>query len=369
MPDPDLFARHFDRPPAGSARAPGRVNLIGDHTDYSEGFALPAAVQWGTRVAVAPRDDAELHIHSQSDEPPAADHGEAYVRGVAHLLAHRGGYPPGWDVLITSDLPRAAGLSSSAALTVATALAMCDAIGDALDRSECIELCRDAEHTCAGVPCGVLDPAAALLATSGCAMLLDCRSVTAEQIPLSLPGWTFLMVAAAPTRRLAETPYAQRRTECDAALAHFRKLSPQVRALRDVTPQSARAQASQLDPLLASRAVHVVEESRRTLEAADALRRGDAAAFGRLMNESHASLRDLFESSSPEVDRVVCALQALPGVAGARVTGAGFGGAVVALLRESALPAVDPLIRSISTIENPRILRIVASAGAAIGPA
>ncbi|QOJ13419.1 MAG: galactokinase [Planctomycetia bacterium] len=399
MSSPDPFARHFGRPAAGSARAPGRVNLIGDHTDYCEGFALPVAVQWGTRVRVAPREDALIRVISEHildpsvqpaapAQPPApndlvpspapadlahaaaardADPGaEAYVRGVAELLARRGGYPPGWDVLIASDLPRAAGLSSSAALTVATALAICYAVGDALDRGECIELCREVEHSRAGVPCGVLDPAAALLATGGCAMLLDCRSVSTEQIPLALADCAILAVSAAPSRRLADSPYAQRRAECESALAHFRRLSPQVRALRDVTPQSARAQASQLDPLLASRAMHVVEENRRTLEAADALRRGDEVALGRLMNESHASLRDLFESSSPEVDRVVAALQSLPGVLGTRVTGAGFGGAVVALVRNSAVHAVEPIVRSIAAIANPAILCVVASAGARI---
>lgn len=342
------FADRFGRPAELVARAPGRVNLIGDHTDYNDGFVLPMALQHQTWAAVAARDDGRLRAFSrdlgEAGEwpldgwtPAVAPRWTAYVAGVAALLVRRGAHLRGADLLIASQVPIAAGLSSSAALEVAVAVALANLAGEPLEASELIDLCRQAEHEFAGVPCGAMDQTVALLARRGHALLLDCRTRQAEHVPVQLEGCEFLVVHCGARRDLAASAYARRQAECAQAVQYFRGVNPAVRALRDVSADTVRAHASQMDPVAAARSLHVVSENARTLQAAAALRRRDAVAVGELMTASHRSLRDDFEVSSGELDRLVARLLDVRGVLGARLTGGGFGGCVLALLEKTAV--------------------------------
>lgn len=303
--------------------APGRVNLIGDHVDYVGGLVLPMAVDLGTTVEVAPAADVDL---ASADEPepvrlrlPVTDPAQVeppWGRYVAAVLAEIGART-GFRGTVTSDLPIGAGLSSSSSLSVAVALAAgFDGSGADLARA-----CRRAEIAATGVPCGIMDQLTITTAQAGAALLIDCRTETAE--PVRLPEGTAVhAVHCGVTRRLVGSPYAERRAACEAA-------EEIVGPLRDATP----ADLARLDDEgLARRARHVVSEIGRVADAADAARAGDAAGLGRLMNESHRSLRDDFEVSIPELDELADRLRRTPGVFGARLTGAGFGGCVVALV-------------------------------------
>lgn len=372
----DRFSELFGRPCEAMARAPGRVNLIGEHTDYNEGFVLPVALDRCTWAAAAGRTDGWIRVHSAAlgerhewaldDWPRDALPGwTAYPAGVAALLRERGARLAGVDLLVESDVPIGAGLSSSAALEVSTALALAALCGEPLESSELIDLCRRAEHEFAGVPCGIMDQSAALLARAGHALLLDCRTREPRHVPLRLDGHSLLVVDSGVRRRLAEGEYAARRAQCEAAVAYFRRRNAAVRALRDVTSETVRAHASQMDPLAAARALHVAGEDERTLAAAAALERSDAAALGALLSESHASLRDHFEASCAEVDRLVDALCGVSGVRGARLTGAGFGGCLVVLVGDEALPAAEAAVCATGGEVRP-LLTVCGGAGAGV---
>jgi galactokinase len=310
-------------------RAPGRVNLIGDHTDYNEGFVLPLAIDLECVVRAEPADgvrvrsrqlDGEVRVPSDGSADPAAAGGWArYVAGVVRALAERGRPPAGIDAVVSSTVPVGSGLSSSAALEVAVALALCDAAGFELPPSDLALACRDAEEQATGVPCGVMDQLASLRGRAGHALLIDCRTLAVE--PIALPrGLAVVVVHSGLPRALADSAYAERRGACEAAAARLG-----VRSLRDATAEQVAG-----DP----RARHVVAENARVLRAAAALRAGDLDALGPLLRESHRSLRDDFEVSTPELDALVGALEAA-GALGARLTGAGFGGCVVALAHDA----------------------------------
>ncbi|MGE0479831.1 MAG: galactokinase [Phycisphaerae bacterium] len=352
----DAFEARFERPAEVVTRAPGRVNLIGEHVDYNDGYVLPMALEQCTWVAAARRSDGRVRIFSENlgesadwrvsdwarDTQP---HWTSYVAGVAALLRERGAPFDGADFLIRSDVPVGAGLSSSAALEIAAALACVRLSGEALMSTELADLCRAAEHQYAGVPCGIMDQYASMLAKADTALLLDCRARTFEHIPLPLDGHTVLIVDSGVRHELAAGEYAQRLDDCARATAYFRKLNPRVRALRDVSIETVRAHALQMPPVEAARSLHVVGEIRRTLAAAELLRRGVLDGLGALLAESHRSLRDDFEVSCPEVDRLVALVSGVEGVLGARMTGAGFGGCVVAIARQDATPRVADALR------------------------
>lgn len=375
----ERFAREFGRAAEVVARAPGRVNLIGEHTDYNDGFVLPIALTQATRVAVAARPDGLAQVVSAGLEQRAswpvsdwrgagAPHWTAYIAGVAGLLRKRGARLEGFDLLVESDVPIGAGLSSSAALEVATALALSMLCGEALEATELIDLCRAAEHEFAGVPCGLMDQTVSLLGRAGHALLLDCRSRTFEQIPVATGAHRFVVIDSNVRHELAAGEYARRHAECAQAVAYFQRLNPAVRALRDVPLESVRAQALQMDPLLAARALHVVSEIRRTQAAAEALRRGELTEFGRLMSESHRSLRDDYEVSCAELDELVQIALSVPGALGARMTGGGFGGCIVALVPEAALPELRLRVsqRYDRAGRTARVYAVEAGRGAAI---
>ena len=320
-------------------RAPGRVNLIGDHTDYNEGFVLPLAIDLECRVRSARRDDgivsatsldADEAVEVAADgstepsevEPPWGK----YVAGVVRALAERGRSAVGLEAEISSTVPLGAGLSSSAALEVGVALALCDAAGFELPALELARACQEAERVATGVPVGIMDQLASLSGRRGHALLIDCRSLAVEPIPLP-PRLTVVIIHSGMSRTLVGSAYAERRRTCELVAARLG-----VRALRDATAEQVADEP---------RARHVVSENARVVEAARALAAGEIEELGPLLTASHASLRDDFEVSTPELDALVEELVAA-GAIGARMTGAGFGGCVVGLAgRETADRVVE----------------------------
>lgn len=342
-----LFAQQFrGAEPFGTAFAPGRVNLIGEHTDYNEGFVLPMAINRGVALAFRRRPDRRLRAHAalsgetrevRLDDltPRRASGWTAYVAGVAWALAGAGHRLPGLDVAIDADLPPGAGLASSAALELAVGRAFCRAADIEWDPLVMARLCHRAERDFVGMPCGLMDQLAAALSRDDGATLLDCRSLETQPAPLPRAAAVVIMDTGV-RRELTASPYADRFAACSAAVAALRAVVPRVGALRDADAAMLEAVRDRLDPVVYRRARHVIEENARPPAMAAALRRGDLPAAGRLMNESHASLRDLYQVSSAELDRLVDLARALPGCFGARMTGAGFGGCAIALVDQGA---------------------------------
>ncbi len=330
------FEATFGGIPSLVVRAPGRVNLIGEHTDYNDGFVLPIAIDRALWLAVRRREDSLVRVHAHDVGETATfaldglDRGQrgwvAYVQGVLWVLEKAGVPLCGWDGVLMGDVPRGAGLASSAALELAVARAATALVGWSWNPVEMAQLSQRAENEWVDVACGIMDQMTAACAREGHALLLDCRTLAFEHVPL--PSDVVVAVLDTGTRRgLVESAYNERRAQCEAAAAFFG--AP---ALRDVTPEQFAACAHLLDETTRRRARHVITENTRTLEAAAALRAGDLTHFGELMQASHASLRDDFEVSTPALDAMVaCALTA-PGCYGARLTGAGFGGCAVALV-------------------------------------
>jgi galactokinase len=324
-------------------RAPGRANLIGDHTDYNGGFVMPAAIDLYTQVTITPRNDRKLLIHSECfsdnvefelDEPhPAArGHWSDYVCGVAVTLERAGYELKGAELEIRSTVPIGAGLSSSAALEVATGYALLDNSDIRIDRIELAKLCQQAENEFVGMRCGIMDQFIASLGRAGHALMLDCRSL--EYRPLPLPPEVRLVVCNTMVKHeLAASEYNNSRAECEAGVRHFAKVLPNVRSLRDVTMNDLELYRRDLSEVIYKRCRHVVTENARVVEAATALEENDLKAFGDLMAASHLSLRDDYEVSCSELDTMVELAAQVEGVYGARMTGGGFGGCTINLVR------------------------------------
>ncbi|WP_030174670.1 galactokinase [Spirillospora albida] len=373
----DAFTAAYGTAPEGVWRAPGRLNLIGEHTDHNDGLVLPFALPLGVSVAAARRDDGVIEVRSlqmggkavtapASGGPitaegwPAADAWAAYPIGVARVLYGSG--TGGASLVIDSDLPRGAGLSSSAALECATALALADLYGIGLDRAELARLARRAEHEHAGVPCGPMDQAASLLCTAGHALMLDCRSGLSAQVPFSPAdaGLTVLAIDTRVSHALTGGGYAARRHECAEAASLLG-----VEALRDVKDLPAALRALR-DPVLRRRVQHVVTENHRVEAAVGLLRAGAAAELGALLSASHMSLRDQFEVSWPEADAALdAALRA--GARGGRMVGAGFGGSVLVLTAADRAGTVREAVRNAYDLRGwtpPAFIEAAPSAGA-----
>lgn len=344
------FEQRFGTRPSLLVRAPGRVNLIGEHTDYNDGFVLPMAIDRAVWIALRPRDDRQVHVYSL-DFDEAADfdldalkHENAgwaeYVKGVAWALQEAGEYLHGWEGVLAGDVPVGAGLSSSAALEMATARAFAEVSGWTWEPAQMAKVGQRAENAWVGVNCGIMDQMISAAGQASHALLIDCRSLAAEVVPLP-PGTRVVVLDTATRRGLVDSAYNQRRAQCEEA-AHFFG----VPALRDVTLEAFEARAAELEPLTRRRARHVITENARTLAAAAAMRQGDAAALGHLMDASHTSLRDDFEVSSTALNQMVEIARQQPGCFGARMTGAGFGGCAVALV---AAEAAESLAAAVTT--------------------
>ena len=324
-------------------RAPGRVNLIGEHTDYNEGFVMPAAIDLYTWVAIAPRPDRKLRVRSENfaesvefdlddPDPRAAGHWSDYVRGVAVTLG-RGGHPlRGADMLIRGEIPAGAGLSSSASLEVAAGYAMMLSSGLSVDLVELAALAQRAENEFVGARCGIMDQFVTCLGEAGHALLLDCRSLDYRPVPVA-EGARLVVCNTMVKHELARGDYNTRRAECEAGVQFLAERLPGVTALRDVTLADLDRHGGGLGGVIYKRCRHVITENARVIAAAAALAHGDLNEFGRLMYESHQSLRDDFEVSSVELDTMVNLARAEEGVYGARMTGGGFGGCTVNLVR------------------------------------
>ena len=343
----EAFGAAFGSPPDLIARAPGRVNLMGEHTDYNDGFVMPMAIDREVRVAVRRRTDrlvrlvsVNYHAHSEfSLDDVAHDPAQTwsnYERGVVHILLDSGAIVGGFDMAIVGDVPQGAGLSSSAAVEVATVTALNSLFGLGLAPFEVAKLGQRAEREFVGVSCGIMDQAISAVGRAGHAMLLDCRSLETTLVPLG-SDVAVVVTDTAVTRGLVGSAYNDRRAECEVASAHFATAYPSVRALRDVSEVQFQAHANELAEVVAKRARHVVTENARVINAGEAFRRGDLPEVGRLMYASHDSLRDDFEVTVPELDLLVDLSRSKAGVFGARMTGAGFGGCIVALVKPEAV--------------------------------
>ena len=341
------FTQHFGHAPTLHVRAPGRVNLIGEHTDYNDGFVLPCAIDFETRIAISPRSDRQVRICAcdygdaidqfDLDAPinPRADAQWAnYVRGVVQVLLAKGLVLGGMDLAIAGDVPQGAGLSSSASLEVAVGQAF-----NALYNSELLTptdialAAQRAENSFVGVNCGIMDQLISACGEADHALLIDCRSLTTQAVPVPA-GLAVMIVHSHVQRGLVGSEYNTRRQQCEAAAAHYG-----VKALRDIDVARLERDAAGLDAVVLRRARHIVTENQRTLDAAQALSTGDLQRLGQLMAASHDSMRDDFEITVPPIDHLVAILQAAIGPqGGARMTGGGFGGCVVALLPEAVVP-------------------------------
>ena len=364
------FAERFGADPEGVWAAPGRVNVIGEHTDYNDGFVLPVALPHTTRAAVARRTDGILAMTSlQSDgevvEVPVAELAPGrpggwagYPAGVVHGL--QGKAAGGLSVLVDSEVPSGAGLSSSAALTCAVALAARDLLAPELSRPDLVELARGSENDFVGAPTGILDQSASLLCRAGHALFLDTRDRSSRQVPLDLAaaGLELLVVDTGTSHTHADGGYGDRRRECEQAAAGLG-----VPALRDVADVGG---LGALDGVLLRRARHIVTENARVLEVVGILRAGDPRSIGPVLTAGHASLRDDFEISTPELD--VCVQAALAaGAHGARMVGGGFGGSAVVLVDLERSEAVADAVRAAFDRHGfaaPRTFDVVPAAGA-----
>ncbi len=348
----DDFGRRFSRAPQVVVRAPGRVNLIGEHTDYNDGFVLPMALDFQVICLAARRADRRVQIYScdyaavdafDLDDPTPAAEGRwrNYVQGMAWALEARGVRLVGCDVWIQGDVPQAAGLSSSAALEMATGWAFVHLSGAAIDRVT-LALCgQAAENRFLGVQTGIMDQYISALAQADTALCIDCRTLEATPVPLPLAAHDLavIVVESGVQRGLVDSEYNARRRECEEGVRRLQALLPDraITALRDVTPADLVAHGAALPPVILARARHVVTENARVLASVTALRAGDLARFGALMVESHASMRDDYAITVPAVDQLIELALACPGVWGARMTGGGFGGSTVHLVETRAL--------------------------------
>jgi galactokinase len=328
-------------------RAPARVNLIGEHTDYNDGFVMPAAIGLYTWAAVAPRDDRKLHIYSrqfgedveldlEALAGPPRHHWSDYVRGVAAVLQAAGYRLRGADLILHGEVPLGAGLSSSAALEVSFALALADVAGLEVPRMDLARLCQRAENEYSGARCGIMDQFTSCFGQADHALLLDCRSLA--YVPVLLPRDVRLVLCNTMVRHeIAGGEYNRRRSACEQGVAGLRQFLPHIRALRDVTAQELAAHRNALGETVYRRCRHVVTENERVLKAAAALANHDLARFGQLMYESHHSLDTDYEVSCEELNLMVDLARGAEGVFGARMTGGGFGGCTVNLVRDDAV--------------------------------
>ena len=390
MPTPNLdqqlrsavtaFEKRFKAKPTVAVAAPGRVNLIGEHTDYNGGFVMPMAIDRQTVIVARPNGGNTAWVVS-ADFPTEASFAVGpglargtpswsnYIRGAVAMMQERGVTPPGFDALLSSTVPPGGGLSSSASIEVATATLVEALAGQKIDPVDKALSCQKAEHQFAGVPCGIMDQFISTMGQAGHALLIDCRSYETTPVPLDDPSIVVLIINSNVKHELTGGEYAERRAQCEKAA---RTLG--VELLRDATMEQLEAAKSKMDDVTYRRARHVIGENQRALDAAEAMRKRDWSAMGRLMRQSHDSLRDDFEVSTPELDRLVDLAyerheSAGGGVIGSRMTGGGFGGCTVSLVRKDNVERIGAEIADAyqaAVGEAPSVFVTVPSPGARV---
>ncbi|MBW7883468.1 MAG: galactokinase [Caldilineaceae bacterium] len=375
------FGRRFGDTPTHVSRGPGRVNLIGEHTDYNDGFVLPVALERDVRFVIRPRADRSVRLYSVDfdegftfDLDKIAYDGDRlwanYIQGMAASLQREGLDLVGLDAVLSGNIPRASGLSSSAALEIAAAEAFLTAAGKhgVLAGTRLAQLAQRAENEFVGVNCGIMDQFISVLGKKNHALLIDCRSLDYELVPVP-PEAALVIGNTRASRSLANSAYNERRWECETGVGLLQEVLPGIRSLRDVTSEQLETHRQRLPERVYRRCQHVVSENARVLQMVEALRNGDLSTAGRLMNASHTSLRDHYEVSSPALDAMVDAMQSVPGCYGARLTGAGFGGCAVALVRPGAEQAVaDAIFEQYPKVTNiwPEVYVTTAADGARV---
>ena len=377
----DEFAKQYAGQPTWIAIGPARVNLIGEHTDYNDGFVMPVALQRDVRMAVRAREDRLVRIYSSEYD----DWGEFdldaiayqqdklwinYVQGVASMLEETGLQLTGIDAVLSGNVPRASGLSSSAALEVASIKGLMAAadVQDALSGTQIAKIAQRAENQFVGVNCGIMDQFISVLGVEGHALLIDCRSLDYELVPFPANASLVIGNTKAP-RSLACSAYNERRRQCEEGVAALQQVLPEITALRDVSSEQLEANKDLLSEIVYRRCRHVVSENERVLQTVEALKRDDLQTVGQLMSASHASLRDDYAVSSDALDAMVEAMASVEGCYGARLTGAGFGGCAIALVKPGSEQAVaDAIYQDYPKATNiwPEVYTTQASAGARV---
>jgi len=344
----NVFRDKFNAEKDIIVRAPGRVNLIGEHTDYNDGFVFPVAIDRDIMIAGKRRDDRIMRLYSldfdsmvefslDNIEFDPTSMWSNYPRGVAHFLIEEGYSLAGVDAVITGNIPQGAGLSSSAAMEVATAL-MFDKLNELeIPPPQMALLCQKAENKFVGVNCGIMDQFISRMGKKDHALLLDCRSLDFELVPLNLESIKIVVCNTGKKRGLVDSEYNARRSECEKGVKILEKFLPGIEALRDIELVDLEKYASHIPEITERRCKYVIKENDRVLESVDALSTKDLVRFGELMNQSHIGLRDEYEVSCPELDAMVEIAWGINGVIGSRMTGAGFGGCTVSLVIEDAL--------------------------------
>jgi len=377
-----VFESHFGARPHATAWAPGRINLIGEHTDYNDGLVMPAAIQMGIAVAVAPRTDNRMVLFAADPgepfdaplsavRPTAAVRWANYVLGAVAQLQMAGLPVRGFNLAFGGNLPQGAGLSASAALTCSVLLALCRLFNLERTSWQLIQMAQQAEHAFAGVQCGIMDMFSSVFGQREQAMLLDCRSLDYQYVPLSLPGHTLVLLHTGVKHHLADSAYNQRRAECAQGLAWVQEWVPDVQTLRDVTVGMLDQHVAPRDLLVYRRCRFVLEENSRVEASAQALRGADLRRLGQLMHAAHEGLRDDYAVSCAELDCLQSFAASFPGVRGARMMGGGFGGCTLNLVASDAVAAmVDAAsIHYAATFgSTPLAITAMASDGAIIVP-
>lgn len=329
--------------------APGRVNLIGEHTDYNGGHVFPCALSFGTHCVFCKRDDKKIRLYSLNFPEKGIIDADLsaisydkkqdwanYPLGVIKTLQNHGyNINQGFELMFWGDIPNGAGLSSSASIELATAVAMNKVFNLYIPQVELVKFCQEAENKFVGMNCGIMDQFAIGMGKEGCAVLLDCNTLNYEYAPLDLKGVSIVIMNTNKRRELADSKYNERRSECERALKELQRKLP-IKSLGDLSIDEFEKNKELItNPTDRKRAKHAVYENQRTLQAVERLKAGDLKTFGKLMNESHISLRDDFEVTGKELDTLAEAAWQQPGVLGARMTGAGFGGCAIALVQDA----------------------------------
>lgn len=346
----EIFINHFGQQAGdiGIVQAPGRVNVIGEHTDYNDGFVFPAAIDKYMTIVGQLRNDKKIKIYSidlddeaEFDVDLIEKNSDSvlswanYFAGIVKLMKERGIEVKGMNLAFTGNIPLGSGLSSSAALEIATAYIIKALHSVEISPIEIVKLCQQAENEFVGVNCGIMDQFISCLGQRGQALLIDCRSLDFESIPLLNPDLSLVVANTNVKHNLAESNYNQRRQECEMAVELLSQLAGKdIKALRDVTPEELEQYKNLIDSTIYKRAEHVVHENQRVLKGVEALKENDLAQFGQLMYQSHQSLKDLYQVSCVELDLMVDLAQSVEGVYGSRMTGGGFGGCTVSLVKK-----------------------------------